>query len=113
MESQSIGGLSEFFFTKCSLELTPSLMMIQCLSIRRSSRERSSSQDPSTRKLVALTFRNAKSLVKHILQADLSKRYGNLKNGVNDIKGHRFFNGMNWTKLLARELKPTYIPNVK
>jgi protein kinase A len=36
-----------------------------------------------------------------------------LKNGVNDIKGHRFFNGMNWTKLLARELKPPYIPNVK
>ena len=26
-------------------------------------------------------FRNAKSLVKHLLQADLSKRYGNLKDG--------------------------------
>mmetsp|Transcript_19481 Transcript_19481/g.17260 ORF Transcript_19481/g.17260 Transcript_19481/m.17260 type:complete len:137 (+) Transcript_19481:178-588(+) len=26
--------------------------------------------------------KNAKSLVKHMLQADLSKRYGNLKNGV-------------------------------
>ena len=25
---------------------------------------------------------NAKSLVKHVLQQDLSKRYGNLKNGV-------------------------------
>ena len=57
--------------------------------------------------------KNAKSLVKHILQADLSKRYGNLKNGVNDIKGHRFFNGLNWTKLLSRELKPYYTPSVK
>ena len=34
---------------------------------------------------------NAKSLVKHLLEQDLSKRYGNLKNGVRDIKNHRFF----------------------
>lgn len=27
------------------------------------------------------TSRNAKSIVKHLLVADLSKRYGNLKNG--------------------------------
>ena len=58
-------------------------------------------------------IRNAKSLVKHMLQADLSKRYGNLKNGVNDIKGHRFFNGLNWTKLLSKEIKAPYIPEVK
>jgi hypothetical protein len=58
-------------------------------------------------------FRNAKSLVKHLLQADLSKRYGNLKNGVNDIKSHRFFNGINWNKLLAKELKGPYIPEIK
>jgi serine/threonine protein kinase len=32
-----------------------------------------------------------KSLVKHLLRRDLSKRYGNLKNGVEDIKTHRFF----------------------
>ena len=29
--------------------------------------------------------KNAKSLVKHLLQADLSKRYGNLKRGVKDV----------------------------
>ena len=33
--------------------------------------------------------KNAKSIVKHLLIADLTKRYGNLKNGVNDIKNHR------------------------
>jgi hypothetical protein len=27
-------------------------------------------------------FRNAKSLVKHLLVADLTKRYGNLKGGM-------------------------------
>lgn len=65
------------------------------------------------RRLVANLRRNAKSLVKHLLQADLSKRYGNLKNGVNDIKGHRFFNGMNWTKLLKKELDAPYVPALK
>lgn len=31
---------------------------------------------------LVLDGRNAKSLVKHLLVADLSKRYGNLKNGI-------------------------------
>ena len=51
------------------------------------------------------------SLVKHILTQDLSKRYGNLKNGVNDIKNHRFFNELDWSALLKAKLKPPYIPN--
>ena len=33
--------------------------------------------------LIHITFRrDAKSIVKHLLVADLSKRYGNLKNGI-------------------------------
>ena len=59
------------------------------------------------------SYRNAKSLVKHLLQADLSKRYGNLKNGVNDIKSHRFFNGMNWAKLLTFNIPAPYVPKLK
>jgi len=39
---------------------------------------------------------NAKSIVKHLLVADLSKRYGNLKNGANDIKNHRWFVNIDW-----------------
>jgi len=39
----------------------------------------------------------AKSLIKHILTADLTKRYGNLKNGSKDISGHRFFEKINFT----------------
>lgn len=57
--------------------------------------------------------KNAKSLVKHILQADLSKRYGCLKWGVKDIKNHRFYNGLNWTQLLKWEIEPPYIPPTK
>jgi len=53
---------------------------------------------------------NAKSLVKHILTQDLSKRYGNLKNGVNDIKNHRFFKDLDWQALIKYKLKPPYVP---
>jgi serine/threonine protein kinase len=44
--------------------------------------------------------KNAKSLIKHLLMSDLSKRYGNLKDGVNDIKRHRWFEGFRWDDLL-------------
>lgn len=33
----------------------------------------------------------AKSIIRHLTDHDLSKRYGNLKNGSEDIKKHRFF----------------------
>ena len=56
---------------------------------------------------------NAKSLIKHLLDADLTKRYGNLKNGVKDITEHRFFKNFDWEKLLKKELPPPYIPKVK
>ncbi len=54
---------------------------------------------------------NAKSLVKHLLTQDLSKRYGNLKGGVDDIKNHRFFKELDWSALVKYKLKPPYVPN--
>jgi serine/threonine protein kinase len=56
---------------------------------------------------------NAKSLVKHLLDNDLTKRYGNLKGGVADIKNHRFFKTLSWSDLVERKLKTPYIPKVK
>jgi len=38
----------------------------------------------------------AKSIIRHLTDHDLSKRYGNLKNGSDDIKTHRFFNEVNF-----------------
>ena len=35
--------------------------------------------------------KNAKALVKKLLTADLSKRYGNLKDGADDILKHKWF----------------------
>ena len=52
----------------------------------------------------------SKSLIKHLLEPDLSKRYGNLKDGVNDIKNHEFFKSMNWDKLLRQELEVPFVP---
>ena len=57
--------------------------------------------------------KNAKSLVKHLLQIDLTKRYGNLKGGVDDIKTHRFFKSLIWDDLFARKMKAPYIPALK
>lgn len=47
-------------------------------------------------KFIFKLFRSAKSLVKHLLVADLSKRYGNLKRGSEDIKRHRWFKQLDW-----------------
>ena len=57
--------------------------------------------------------KSGRSLIKHLLVADLSKRYGNLKNASLDIKNHRFFDSINWDKLILRKLKAPYVPVVK
>lgn len=56
---------------------------------------------------------NAKSLIRHLLVYDLSKRYGNLKNGVNDIKNHRYINTINFNNLLSKKISAPYKPKVK
>jgi protein kinase X len=52
-------------------------------------------------------------LIKRLLQEDLSKRIGNLKNGVNDIKNHKFFKDLNWDDVLKGKYKAPYIPPLK
>ena len=47
------------------------------------------------------------------MDKDTSKRYGNLKNGVDDIKNHPFFRSMNWEKLLKQEIPADFIPKIK
>jgi len=57
--------------------------------------------------------KNAKGLVKKLLTADLGKRYGNLKNGVNDIKEHKWFRDLNWEDLLEKKIPAPFKPTVK
>ena len=53
-----------------------------------------------------------KSLVKHLLRRDLSKRYGNLVGGVSDIKDHRFFQSISYPELLAKRTPAPYTPTL-
>merc|ERR1711957_293081 len=57
--------------------------------------------------------KNAKSLVKKLLTAELSKRYGNLKNGVDDIKQHKWFKELPWDELLEKNVAAPFKPSVK
>ena len=52
-----------------------------------------------------------KSLTKHLLRRDLSKRFGNLKDGAEDIKTHRFFEDINYDDLLKKKLTVPYLPS--
>ena len=48
----------------------------------------------------------AKSLIKKLLCADRTKRYGCLKRGAADVKDHKFFNSFNWEDCRARKDAP-------
>lgn len=56
--------------------------------------------------------KDLKSLTKHLLRRDLSKRYGNLVGGIADIKEHRFFSGLDWNSLLQKKTEAPYIPKI-
>ncbi|XP_029770091.1 cAMP-dependent protein kinase catalytic subunit alpha-like, partial [Terrapene carolina triunguis] len=44
-----------------------------------------------------------RDLLQNLLQVDLTKRFGNLKNGVNDIKNHKWFATTNWIAIYQRK----------
>lgn len=54
-----------------------------------------------------------KDLLRNLLQVDLTKRYGNLKNGVADIKTHRWFQPIDWIAVYQRKLEAPFIPKFK
>ena len=48
--------------------------------------------------------------VNRMIQRKPSNRLG--FNGVEEIKNHNWFKGVNWNKILKKEVKPAYIPSV-
>ncbi|XP_065834433.1 cAMP-dependent protein kinase catalytic subunit alpha-like [Oscarella lobularis] len=54
-----------------------------------------------------------KDLLRNLLQVDLTKRFGNLKNGVNDIKYHRWFASTDWIAIYEKRLDAPFIPKMK
>ena len=59
-----------------------------------------------------INYKNAKSLIKHLLTGDTTKRYGCLKNGVKYIL-YRLFNGFEWKNFVFVKMPSPYIPPVK
>lgn len=73
-------------------------------------------------KIVAGKFRfpsffghNIRDLCTCLIQNDLTKRFGNLKNGIRDIKEHKWFTDskFNWLDLYNKKLEPPIIPTYK
>lgn len=54
-----------------------------------------------------------KDLLRNLLQVDLTKRYGNLKNGVGDIRGHKWFASTDWIAIYQRKVEAPFIPKCK
>lgn len=54
---------------------------------------------------------SAKSIIKHLTDHDLSRRYGNLKHGSDDVKNHRFFNDVSFLNIVTQKVKPPYVPS--
>ncbi|KAL3154500.1 hypothetical protein ABBQ32_013962 [Trebouxia sp. C0010 RCD-2024] len=55
----------------------------------------------------------ARDLVRKLLQADLSKRFGNLSGGVTDIKSHAWFRTLDWDACLTKRMSAPIKPVVK
>lgn len=55
---------------------------------------------------------NFKGLLSNLLQADLSRRFGNLRNGTDDIKNHLWFKPINWIRMYNQVEPPPFVPKV-
>ncbi|MGH0144337.1 UNVERIFIED_CONTAM: hypothetical protein FKN15_002828 [Acipenser sinensis] len=54
-----------------------------------------------------------KDLLRNLLQVDLTKRFGNLKNAVVDIKTHKWFATTDWIAIYQRKVEAPFIPKCK
>jgi len=53
--------------------------------------------------------KHARDLISKLLQADLSRRLGNLRHEARDIRRHPYFRGFDWNALIKRQM-PAPIP---
>eukprot|EP00057_Strongylocentrotus_purpuratus_P034298 XP_794667.3 PREDICTED: cAMP-dependent protein kinase catalytic subunit-like isoform X1 [Strongylocentrotus purpuratus] len=54
-----------------------------------------------------------KDILRSLLQVDLTKRYGNLKAGVADIKLHKWFQSTDWIAIYQQRVDAPFVPRVK
>merc|ERR1719171_1125757 len=55
---------------------------------------------------------HARDLIRKLLTADRTKRIGNLKNGAEDIKKHKWYRGLNWAALYNKQMDAYIVPEV-
>ncbi|XP_073719672.1 cAMP-dependent protein kinase catalytic subunit PRKX [Misgurnus anguillicaudatus] len=53
-----------------------------------------------------------KDLIKKFLVVDRARRLGNMKNGADDVKKHRWFRSIDWDCVHTRKLRPPIVPKV-
>lgn len=53
------------------------------------------------------------SLLRSLLTADLSKRYGNLARGSTDVFSHEWFQEVDWETLYRKEIPAPYVPKIE
>ncbi|KAM9577387.1 cAMP-dependent protein kinase catalytic subunit PRKX isoform 5-T5 [Trichechus inunguis] len=53
-----------------------------------------------------------RDLIRKLLVVDRTRRLGNMKNGANDVKRHRWFRTVDWEGVPNRRLKPPIVPKV-
>lgn len=54
----------------------------------------------------------AQDLISKLLHVQQSKRLGNLKNGVADVKSHRWFKGFDWDACANKTMPAPFIPDI-
>lgn len=52
-------------------------------------------------------------LIERLLMPDSKVRIGSSEKDFEEIKLHKFFDGINWDKLYKKEIKPPFIPKIK
>ena len=57
--------------------------------------------------------KEAVDLLQKLFVKDPEKRLGNGENGLNDIKSHPFYAEIDWDNLLAKKIKPPFVPKLK
>jgi hypothetical protein len=55
----------------------------------------------------------SKSLLESLLVRNPKNRLGYGKNGIEEIMNHKFFHGIDWTKLREKKIKAPYKPKTK
>ena len=63
--------------------------------------------------LTSLAFHTTQDLLSKLIERDPIKRLGSSASDGHDVMAHPWFAGLDWKKLLRRELPPPFVPVVK